>query len=320
MKRLSILAVGAIGVLAAAAAVWLASHGAMAASIKTVVKYDHESKYYRIVVQDYPDVGRRCLLFSKTRGIQSSMILNAPTDLDFLYTRSMMAALALHPNPKKILLVGLGGASIPKFIQAHWPEAKLDIVEIDPDVVKVCQEWFEFKPAKNTRIITMDGRLFMKTSVDTYDVILLDAYAGDRIPFHMTTKEFAALVKARLATDGVVATNVWELAINRFFNAEVKTYQETFGQTYAFRSAQTGNVILFGTQEAKPITAADWSKQATKVSNDQKLGFNLGTVVVSEFACITDAKINEKALTDDMAPIETLRRENPKTFEEEQPK
>jgi spermidine synthase len=321
MKR-QIMIWAVVAVLAAMVAIgfWQAGQGSSAATVASNVRYDKESKYYRIIVEDYPQVGRRCLLFSRTRGIQSSMIIASPNDLDFRYTKSMMAAMALHPNPKNILLVGLGGASIPKYIQAHWPEAKLDIVEIDPDVVKVCQQWFEFKPAANTRIITMDGRLFIKNSKDSYDVILLDAYAGDRVPFHMTTKEFVALVKARLTPDGVVATNIWEQSINRFFNAECKTYQESFSQTYAYRSAQTGNVIIFGTQEAKPISKADWIKQALAVTKDQKLGFSLGDVVSSEYLCITETRIDEKALTDDMAPVETLRRENPKYFEGEQPK
>ena len=319
MKRMVFLAAAAAVIAAALAGLWMAGKGS-AAAVKTVTRYDQESKYYRIIVEDYPDQGRRCLMFSKTRGIQSSMILAAPTDLDFRYTRSMMAAMALHPAPKNVLLVGLGGASIPKFIQAHWPDVKLDIVEIDPDVVKVCQEWFEFKPAKSTRIITMDGRLYMKGTADTYDVILLDAYAGDRVPFHMTTKEFVGLVKARLKPGGVVATNIWEYSINRFYNAEVKTYQEVFPQTYACQPSGSGNVIIFGTLNDKAVAKNDWAKHAAEVAKAQALGFDLAAIVLTESSIITTLPVNEKALTDDMAPVETLRRENPKYFEEEQPK
>ncbi|MBE3123563.1 MAG: fused MFS/spermidine synthase, partial [Planctomycetes bacterium] len=280
-------------------------------------RYDKESKYYRIRVVDYPAEGRRCLHFSKSRGIQSSMILAAPDQLDLRYSKSMTAAFALHPEPKDVLLVGLGGASIPKFIQKQFPDVRMDIVEIDPDVVKVTQEHFEFKGTPNTRVIVMDGRMYLKRSPKTYDIIMLDAYASDRVPFHLTTREFVELVKSRLKPGGFVVSNLWEHTVNRFYFAELKTFQAVFPQTYILKSGDSGNMILFATLDDKPVTKDAWAKQAAKVTAGKDFGFDLATLVTAEYEYLTPRRISEKPLTDDMAPVDTLRHENPRLFDKE---
>jgi spermidine synthase len=315
MNRTIILLVVAAGVVAGGIVAWVAAQSG--AAEEAVVRYDRESRYYRIRVVDYPKEGRRCLHFSKSRGIQSSMILAEPDKLDLRYSRSMIAAFALHPAPKDVLLVGLGGASVPKFIQKQFPDVRLDIVEIDPDVVKVCQEYFEFKGTPNTRVIVMDGRMYFKRSAKAYDIILLDAYAADRIPFHMTTLEFIQLAKSRLKPGGLVATNLWEHAVNRFYFAELKTYQATFPLTYLFKSGDSGNVIVFATPDANLVLRADWIKRAEAVAQGKDFGFDLAKLVGSEYEQLTPRAISEKPLTDDMAPVDTLRHENPRTFDKE---
>jgi spermidine synthase len=300
----------AVGLLA----LWVAGQGA--AGENTVVRYDRESKYYRIRVVDYPKKGRRCLMFSKSRGVQSSMILGEPDQLDLRYSRSLVAALAIHPAPKQVLLVGLGGGSIPKFIQKHFPDLHLDIVEIDPDVVKVCQDWFNFKPGAHTRVIVMDGRMYLKRSSQTYDVILLDAYAADRVPFHLTTLEFVQWVKSRLKPGGLVASNLWEPASNRFYDAELRTYQATFPQTYLFKCGDSGNFVVFGSLADQATTRDEWAKRAETLAAGKVFGFNLSDLVHAEYERLTDRPIAEEPLTDDKAPVDTLRHESPKGFEE----
>ena len=315
MNRIIILLVVAVGVVASGLVAWVAAQSG--AAEEAVVRYDRESRYYRIRVVDYPKEGRRCLHFSKSRGIQSSMILAEPDKLDLRYSRSMIAAFALHPAPKDVLLVGLGGASVPKFIQKQFPDVRLDIVEIDPDVVKVCQEYFEFKGTPNTRVIVMDGRMYFRRSAKPYDIILLDAYAADRVPFHMTTLEFIQLAKSRLKPGGLVATNLWEHAVNRFYFAELKTYQAAFPLTYLFKSGDSGNVIVFAALDANLVLRADWIKRAEAVSQGKDFGFDLAKLVGSEYEQLTPRAISEKPLTDDMAPVDTLRHENPRTFDKE---
>jgi len=311
MNRRLIPAAVVAAALAGSAGLWLAG---TSAATRSVVRYDRESRYYRIRVVDYPDEGRRCLHFSKSRGIQSSMILDKPYDLDLRYTQSIMAALAMHREPKDVLIVGLGGATLPKFINQHWPGIRVDVVEIDPDVVAVCQKYFHFTAAEGLRVIIMDGRMYLKRTKKKYDIIMLDAYAADHIPFHLTTVEFVRLVRDHLKEGGLVASNLWEYGLNRFYWAELRTFQEVFPQTYLFEAGTSGNVIVFGTVDAERIARDDWVARARTLAAGKDLGFDLPAVVRNEYTVLTDRKIHEEPLTDDKAPVGTLRHENPKTY------
>jgi spermidine synthase len=281
--------------------------------------HERTSRYYTIQVVDYPDEGRRAMLFSRARGVESSMLLADPDALDMAYCRTMAAALALPAQCKDVLLIGLGGASLPKFIQKQFPDLRLDIVELDPDVVKVAQQYFSFKGSPNTRVLVLDGRLFLKRIEKKYDVILLDAYAGDRVPFHMTTLEFVHLVKRRLTPGGVVATNLWDPRRTRFLEAEKRTYQMSFPQTYLFDAAGSGNIVIFGTEAAEPISGSEWMRRAQTLAEGRNLGFDLSDLVRTEYERLTPLRIQETPLTDDKAPVDTLRREDPRHFEEGQP-
>ena len=324
MRRTLILAASALTLLAAP---WAAARGT---DDTAIVRYDRESRYHRVRVLDYPEKGRRCMRFGAS--LQASMVLSDPDRLDLRHGQSMMAALALHPAPRDVLLVGLGGACIPKFIQKQLPDTRQDIVEIDADVVQVCQDWFSFRGSAGTRVIVMDGRMYLKRSPKTYDVILLDAYATHRIPFHLTTLEFLALVKSRLKPGGVVAANLWEPgvvaaaapsfgpAVSRFYWAELKTFQKTFPQTYLCKSGTAGKIIVFGTLGEKAVGKDEWVKQAQALAAGKDFGFDLPALVWTEYEHLTPQDIREKPLTDDMAPVDTLRHENPKHFEEDLPK
>ena len=284
-----------------------------------VLVHERTSRYYTIQVVDYPDEGRRAMLFSRARGIESQMLLADPDALDMPYCRTMVAALALPAECKDVLLIGLGGASLPKFIQKQFPGLRLDIVELDPDVVKVAQQYFSFKGSPNTRVLVLDGRLFLKRVEKKYDAILLDAYAGDRVPFHMTTLEFVRLVKMHLAPGGVVATNLWDPRGTRFLEAEKRTYQMSFPQTYLFDAANSGNIVIFGTPAAEPVASGEWMRRAVTLTAGRDLGFDLPDLVRTEYERLTPLRIGEAPLTDDMAPVDTLRREHPRYFEEGQP-
>ena len=286
---------------------------------RQILVHERTSRYYTIQVVDYPDQGRRVMLFSRARGIETSMLLANPDALDMAYCRTMVAALALPAECKDVLLIGLGGASLPRFIQKQFPDLRLDIVELDPDMVKVAQQYFSFRGSPNTRVFVLDGRLFLKRTEKKYDVILLDAYAGDRVPFHMTTLEFVRLARSHLAPGGVVATNLWDPGRTRFLEAEKRTYQMSFPQTYLFDAAGSGNIVIFGTPAAEMVWGDAWMDRAQKLAAGRNLGFDLTDLVRDEYERLTPLRIEQAPLTDDMAPVDTLRREDPRHFEEGQP-
>ena len=109
----------------------------------------------------------------------------------------MPIGLAVVEEPKRILIVGLGGATIPNFLHKHYPRTTIDVVDIDPDVVVVAKKFFGFKDDPTMRAHVADGRKFVEESRDRYDIIFLDAYGRDNIPYHLATREFLQAARAR---------------------------------------------------------------------------------------------------------------------------
>jgi hypothetical protein len=124
------------------------------------------------------------------------------------YSQLMVSSLALAAEPKRGLILGHGGGSLAKWLARHRPELELDIVEFDPVVVRMAEEFFDYRPPANHHVVVKDGRAFLNGTDRTYDVMWIDAFARDMIPFHLTTVEFFSLVRARLNPGGVVAVNL----------------------------------------------------------------------------------------------------------------
>ena len=106
--------------------------------------HSEHSLYRQVLV--YEDSDTRCLCFTRqcTIGRQSCMLLEHPERLVFEYTRMMLGALYLEPEPHRILIIGLGGGTLPRALERLLPEAQIDVVEIDPAVVRVAQQYFGF--------------------------------------------------------------------------------------------------------------------------------------------------------------------------------
>src|SRR5262249_43038878 len=138
----------------------------------------------------------RCLQFSvrKDRHNQSCRDSNDPKRLVFQYTQSMLAStLLLDPSPQNVLIVGLGGGTLPTALAELYPNAHIDVVEIDPAVTAIAQRYFDFAPGPNMRVFEQDARVWTKRAATRplrYDLIMLDAFNGDYIPEHLMTREY----------------------------------------------------------------------------------------------------------------------------------
>jgi len=186
------------------------------------------------------------------------------------------------------------------------PQAKIDIVEIDPDVVTVAKQFFFFHPTANMRIFEQDGRQYLRRCEDIYDFIFLDAYNDNAIPFHLTTKEFFEIVKKRLAPDGVMASNVWGPRNDEFYLSEVKTYQQVFSRIYMIDSIKSNNYLLVVPADGRDMASAEFAKRVEALQPHYALPFSL-----AEFALtledLTAMKVDADVLSDDYAPVEILR-------------
>lgn len=206
------------------------------------VLYTEKSLYRNIFV--YEEDGLRCMTFGRySSGRQSCMSLSDRNYLVFNYTRMMMASLYLNPSPKRALIIGLGGGTLPSTLPKILPSVKIDVVEIDPAVVRVARKFFDFAPGRQTDVFEEDGRVFVKRMLKRemkYDLVMLDAFDNEYIPEHLLTREFLVEVRGLLSERGVLAANTF--ASSRLYDHESATYYSVFGDFY--RLKKNNRVIL----------------------------------------------------------------------------
>ena len=223
--------------LAVTAALLFAGTGASAE-----VLYTEKSLYRNIFV--YEEDGLRCMKFGRySWGRQTCMSLSDRNYLVFNYTRMMMASLYLNPSPQRVLVIGLGGGTLPSTLPKVLSSVKIDAVEIDPAVVRVARKFFEFAPGKQTDVFEEDGRVFVKRMLKRgikYDLVMLDAFDNEYIPEHLLTREFLIEVRGLLSERGVLAANTF--ASTRLYNHESATYYSAFGDFYSLK--KNSRVIL----------------------------------------------------------------------------
>lgn len=198
--------------------------------------------------------GWRCLRFSLTLpGRQSCVDPAAPQRLKFQYTQAMMGALLLQPQPKRILMIGLGGGSLPMALRQMLPDAQIDTVEIDPAVAQVAEKEFFFKPDAHMKVHIGDGRAFVQQAAaagKTYDIIFLDAFSKYYIPEHLLTVEFLREVKGILKVGGVAVANT--ASNSGLYAIESATYAAVFGEFY---NVKFGARLIFAARDALPPVA-----------------------------------------------------------------
>jgi spermidine synthase/MFS family permease len=220
-----------------------------------------DSRYHRIVVAE--DSSSRYLRFDNT--FQSGMYLDDPFATRFPYTDYLQLGLAYNPDAERVLFIGLGGGSAPKLAWRAFPALELTVAELDPDVVEIAYEYFDVPRDPRLRIEVEDGRQFLAGSSEQWDVIAIDAFYADAIPFHLATREFLELARSRLSPGGVVVTNVigtLEGPRSRLFRSLYRTYRSAFSTVSVHPVIRPGttpetlqNLILVATEGAAPSTA-----------------------------------------------------------------
>ncbi len=271
----------------------------------TQVIHNEKSLYRNILV--YEEEGQRCLSFSRKNETarQTCQLLSNPNEFVFSYTRMMMGALYLNPHPQKILIVGLGGGVLPTALAKIYPDTAIDVVEIDPAVVKVAQEFFGFQPGGKVQVFEDDGRVFIKRAVKAgqrYDLIMLDAFDHEYIPEHLLTREFLQEVKALLTTDGVLAANTF--SSSRLYDHESVTYAEVFGDFYNLRVKLKNRVIL--KKQDGLLTKEAIQRNADQLENQlTPLGFGREWLLPL-FSTKPDWDTKARILTDQYSPSNLL--------------
>ena len=172
------------------------------------VLYEKESPFNTIVVTE-DSRGLRTLYFERNGARQSVVKVGDPDHLVLPYARAMPVGLAFVKEPKRVLIVGLGGGTIPGFLHKHYPETRIDAVDIDPDVVDVARRFFGFREDATMKAHVADGRRFIEECEEPYDVIVLHAFCSDSIPYHLATREFLQALRPALPRWGFCVATVW---------------------------------------------------------------------------------------------------------------
>jgi spermidine synthase len=257
--------------------------GAGLVRAETIVLYDKPSSYSHIVVTQESD-GLRTLRFERGGARQSVVKPDDPGYLALPYARVALIGLALCEAPERMLVVGLGGGSLPRFLRKHYPAATIDVVDIDPDVVHVSKEYFGFREDERMRAHVADGRAYIEQTRTPYDVIFLDAFGATSVPAHMTTVEFLGAVRRALRPDGVVVGNLWSGEHNRLYDAMARTYEAVFDTVKIVPVTGTGNRIVLALPRKEAVDTRALASRATGVSASRKFDFDLGAAAAEEAA------------------------------------
>lgn len=249
----------------------------------------------RIVVVD-DDQGVRSLHFALGSAVQSAVRPGRPLELQLPYTQAAMVALALVPKPSRILVIGVGGGAMPRFLRQVYPAAAIDGVDVDPVVLEVARRFFELREDRKLRTIVADGRRFVEQARGGYDLIFLDAYGDSEIPRHLATLEFLRAARSRLAPGGLLAANVWGQRSNPLHDAMRATYQAAFPRFCEMDVPGTANRIFLAADGEGPLEVREHAEAAGRLSRARKLPFDL-----SEFAsrgCLPEPLPRAEPLTD----------------------
>lgn len=261
------------------------------------ILYEKPSAYSNIIVTENED-GLRTLLFERNGARQSVVKVGDPDHLELPYARVMSVGLTLVQRPRRVLIVGLGGGTIPSFLHKHYPRTRIDVVDIDPAVIDVARRFFGFREDATLRAYADDGRRFIEQCREPYDMIFLDAFGTENVPFHLATQEFLQAVRRAVAPDGVVLGNIWSRGSNPLYDSMVRTYQEVFDDLYLFDVQGAGNKILLALPRRQELDRHWLAERGRSVSRQDRFRFDLGELIQSGYQHPTKDDFRSPVLLD----------------------
>ena len=279
----------------------------VAVTARAEVIHEERSLYRDITIEQ--NGPRRCLIFNVHRGDRNQTCVDVEDRmrLVFTYTRMSLAGLLLNPEPRNILIAGLGGGTIPMTLSDRFPNANMDIVEIDQAVVNVARDFFFYEETANMSTHVEDARVFIKRAGlrgMKYDFIMLDAFTGDYIPEHLLTREFLEEVKSLLTPDGVLVANTF--STSRFYDHESVTYQRVFGEFFNFKMPNSGNRIIITQLQPLPPRGQMVDRAELLAPTLEKYGVPLMDYP-ARLSTRVDWDMSRRVLTDQYSPGNLLR-------------
>ncbi|HEY6639207.1 MAG TPA: fused MFS/spermidine synthase [Nitrospiraceae bacterium] len=272
--------------------------------------YQEDSPYQQVRIRD-DDLFRYLVL---DRTFHAVMWKADPVALFLPYSQLMVTSLALVPEPNRGLILGHGGGSLAKWLAHRWPELELDVVEFDPVVVRMAEEYFSYQPPSQHHVHVRDARVFLHSTEQIYDLIWVDAFARHMIPFHLTTVEFFAELRAHLAPNGILAVNLASSGEGGDLlraNAVVQTMRRSFPNIESFAvkgpwnspQMRSENLIFFAGAPLERHTLSTIATNVNKLVEQQRLPFEAIALLGTHRVQPWEAGV---MLTDNYAPYDLL--------------
>lgn len=258
---------------------------------------ERKSPYNTILVTE-DDRGLRILRFEKDGARQSVVKLGDPDHLELPYARAIPVAFVFVEKPQNVLVVGLGGGTIPGFLRKRFPDMRIDAVEIDPGVVEVARSHFGFREDARMHAYVSDGRQFIERSGRLYDIIFLDAFGTDSVPYQLVTREFLAGVRRALTPRGAVIGNVWGRDSNPLYDSMLRTYQAVYDEVSTVDVHGAGNKIIVASPRKRSFSKAELVRRSRQLTRELSLRSDLGDIVERGFNRVGADVAGGRILTD----------------------
>jgi spermidine synthase len=260
-----------------------------------------ESLYNDIYLYRRSD-GYYILSFGARRLHYVESVVNPHDELELpvSYTRAMTAVSLYAAGLNDAAMIGLGGGRTSWYLHKSIPELRLSAAELDPAVVRIDAQYFGVKSEPNFEINTIDGRVFLARTDKSFDIVLVDAYRGPFVPFHLLTREFFTLAKKRLKPGGALVQNVEPSTM--LFDSAVATISNVFTNLDFYKGE--GNIVIVAYDGARK-SAADLRRVAGERQGKYNFRYDMSKLLDLQFSPRVDW--SKQPLTDDFAPTEYLR-------------
>lgn len=284
--------------------------------------YEGDSAYHYILVVDDPQRGGRYLQFNNY--VEGGIDLNPPHDTRVSYTNSFPLARLFNPQLSRVLIIGGGGGIGARKFVSDDPNVVVDQVEIDPKVVELSYKYFYLQAGPRLHVHVEDGRHFVRTTKEKYDLVVLDAFTiGGQIPFHLTTREFMQEIRSILSPGGVVLANInGSLAgsRSRIMRAEYKTMSQVFesvhlfphlvdaerGQSGPLNPSRTRSLILVAVNGPGSWTRETIKQLALELQSAGLVKTPSFLEDAAQYSIDRPVLDDVPVLTDDYAPVDTM--------------
>ena len=182
--------------------------------------------------------------------IQSAMRLSAPDELEVVYVQCMMGFTLFHPQPETLLMIGLGGGSLAKFVHQRLPGMRTTAIEINQQVVTAARAHF-FLPQDDDRlqVLIAEGGEYVAGSPASTDILIVDGFEDGRHVPSLISQAFYDHARAALKRHGVLVVNL--LSRDRGLHDHLARIETSFNGRIATLMAEPhGNLIVFAFKHA----------------------------------------------------------------------